>query len=652
MALKHSIFMRNFIPKFFLILTLILLFGQAKASDDAFYISPEYIREDSSKIDCELNGAWTTNYSYFWLPDPTNTKSNLPDFIQNIDYQGVLKEADTISVSTPEFPDQHGDRNKYFLSSALPGEKLSVKVNVINNSKFISWYPLAIYIDPFVSKGNQQKVSVSLSYASTSLGHVVYLQNTNFQEGCYLNLLIKSPLPGASGQVTLELNPQPDSPATISALFWGEAKEETNINIVPTGTVSVSAPLYFQDYKNSIQADIWSPGVDESDKLVKVSLGDIKYVTSTGYEFPISVKLRDTYNFKALKGMAGPAGLNGLEFYLTPQKDFCSNGCDLGLYFVEEYKQKIYIYTAQKDKKNKLSVLKRTTGNASFETFSIQPNNDVVLRIRVTTEDNSSLVPVLNGLYLRQSSGGSVLPVVDQNDKDPVLSLDAEDNTNKPKKEDMISMMSPQEGIPNTADITNGPNNVQGTEAVPESQDDIQISGALSDGSTMSTEASSGSLFIQEIVSTVNVSSNNNLLPIIQTNTSVVISDGVQNSIIPSNILPTENAINIEVSSVGSLIETIITTVNSPAENNLLPVIQSENYGPSRPDIHPSMGIPEDVKQVIEAIKEGIKDIKDHDNEEAKENKKELSEDIKQAIEAIKEAKNDFKELPFEWDRK
>lgn len=395
-----------------LMLLILLSIGRASAQittdiSNAVYLNPSYIQELTLKTNCDLNGAWSTEYSYYWLSDPTNSQTKLPPYVKNITYTGVIQESSSISISTPENAFTNNERNKYYLSSSLPGEKLEIMLDLENTNDFITWLPLSLYFDPFVIKNPEEQIKLKLSYANSTLGNIIYIQNTKFNAGCYLNLLIKSPDPGAGGKLTIELDSQDDSTAAISGIFWNNPREESNLKITYNGSNKVSAQSWYQSLKTNSNIVIWSPrsGEDsDKDNLVKVGVGEVTYTTSTGYEFPESLHKKDIYNFKVLKGIAGPKGVNGLEFYLNPDNDLCSRGCSLGLYTTETYKQNIFLYTAEKSKKNKLAIKAETTGDESpeFHNFHIDPNSSVQLRIRLTTNDLQN-PPILRGLYILPS---------------------------------------------------------------------------------------------------------------------------------------------------------------------------------------------------------------------------------------------------------
>ena len=386
---------------------------------NATYLNPSYIKESAPKTNCDLNGAWSTEYSYYWLADPSNTQTKLPPYITNLTYSGVIQESSSISISTPESASKNGERNKYYLSSSLDGETLSIMIDLQNNNDFITWIPLNLYFDPFVINNPAEQIKLKLSYANSALGDITYIQNTKFKVGCYLNLLVKSPDPRSVGTLTIEIAPQDNSKAAISGIFWSEPRRESDLRITYVGPEKVSAPTWSQRVDSSTV--IWSPRSkeeSENDDLVQLSVGMIKYATSTGYEFPLSLKNKDFYNFKVLQGMAGPKGSNGLEFYLNPDMSLCLNGCELGLYTTESYKQNILIYSAEKDKQNKLKSTIETFGDGTptFQNFHIAPSSNIQLRIRLTTNDLEN-PPILRGLYIAPT--GSIT-----SDNNVVLNLD------------------------------------------------------------------------------------------------------------------------------------------------------------------------------------------------------------------------------------
>ena len=427
-----------------LLLLIVLYTGQASAQttdalSNAVYLNPSYIQELAPKTNCDLNGAWSTEYSYYWLANPSNLLQKLPSYIKGINYTGVVQESSSISISTPESPSSNDKRNKYYLSSSLPGETLTITLDLENTNDFISWLPLNLYFDPFIIKNPQEQIKLKLSYADSSLGDIIYIQNTKFNVGCYLNLLIKSPDPKSIGKLTIEIDPQDDSTAAISGIFWSEPRAESNLKVTYTGLDKVSAPVWSQSLRSNSppKADlpqventvIWSPRASEvsgGDDFVKIGIGKITSTTSTGYEFPTSLKNKDFYNFKVLQGMAGPKGVNGLEFYLNPDSNLCSNGCELGLYSTESSKQNVFIYSAEKGKKNKLEIKAETPGDGSpvFQKFHIDPNSNVQLRIRLTTNDPQNH-PILRGLYI--SPTGSDNKTADNNNA--ILNTDKANNS-------------------------------------------------------------------------------------------------------------------------------------------------------------------------------------------------------------------------------
>ena len=216
----------------------------------------------------------------------------------------------------------------------MPGESTKIKLNLENNSDFGIWYPLSIYIDPFVSKIPEQQIRVKLSYALDSLGDIVYIQNTKYEKGCYLNLLIKGPQKGTSGEATIEFKTASNTKPIVSGLFWGAPREEKDLVVNYNGRTKVDAPLSLNNlFRENYNAIIWSPDEETQDKdIIDISLGKIEDTTSTGYEF-VSSRVTDAYSFKVIKGQAGPDGFNGVEFYLSAPENTCVNGCKLGLYF-------------------------------------------------------------------------------------------------------------------------------------------------------------------------------------------------------------------------------------------------------------------------------------------------------------------------------
>ena len=412
----------------FILLVILFCTGQVSGqiTDDisnAIYLNPSFIKEPAPKSNCELNGAWSTEYSYYWLADPANSQLKLPSYVTNISYSGVIQEVNSVSISTPEsISSNNSKRNKYYLSSSLDGETLQITIDLKNPNDFVTWLPISLYLDPFVINDPNEQIKLSLSYASSSLGNIVYIQNTKFNAGCYLNLLVKSPTPGAIGKITIEITPNDNSKAAISGIFWSEPRKESNLKVTYTGADKISAPIWQQNLKNNSGITIWSPNSgNDPGNLVRIGLGKTTIATSTGYEFPSTLRSQGFYNFNVLQGMAGPQGINGLEFYLNPDNSLCLNGCNLGLYFTESYKQNISIYSAEDNKENKLLTTTDTPGDRTpaFQNFHIEPNNNIKLRVRVTTNDTTS-PPVLRGLYI----SSAVINNINDSKNNPVLSTD------------------------------------------------------------------------------------------------------------------------------------------------------------------------------------------------------------------------------------
>lgn len=390
-------------------LLLSIFLGPAKAENNqeviqsAIYKNPEYIQEHKNKANCEINGAWTKEFKYFWLADIEDNKKNFPPFVKNLTYRGVIEKANNSGISTLEALNLDSSRNGYFLTSSLPGEKIGIEFDLEHNLPYVEWIPLNLYFDPFVLEDLDQQIQIKLSYANSSLGRIVYLQNINFNVGCYLNLLIKSPPKGEIGKVVIEIKPKDNNKAAISGVFWKEEHEHSNLKLEYAGSNEVSAPTFFENERVAKKSIIWSPTTDKNllvNDIVKISLGTVTYTTSNGFEFPLDLKNK-TYNYQILKGVSGQPGFSGLEFYIEPLTQSCRDGCDFSLYFTENYKQKIYIYSAYEDRKNKL--LKELTpegkGAPTFENFHIEPNENVKLRIRITSDDKS-VEPVLRGISI------------------------------------------------------------------------------------------------------------------------------------------------------------------------------------------------------------------------------------------------------------
>ena len=396
-----------------LISAFFLCIGPAIANNDiskATYLNSEYILENTEKLNDEINGAWTTNYKYYWIVNQYSPQKNLPSYTKEISYNGIIEENKTIGLSTLENIGTNDSRNKYFLTSSLPGETLQISVNLENENETETWYPISVYFDPLTIQGSIQQVRVKLSYATGSLGNIVYIQNLQKNEivsGGYLNLLIKAPIKGELGTAIIEIKAEGGFKPALSGLFWDDLKESTNLSASFTGSRQTNAGNWYRHtQRRGVRPIIFSAdSIDNKDfkNIVQLSLGQSDYTTTTGYEFPSSV-LENTNSSKVLKGQSGSQGKNGLEFYLTPPQDTCSNGCGLGFYFVENYKQKIEIYSAEKDKKNKLLATSETNGNNEpiFERFNISPSNNTSLRVRITSNEESN-IPLLRGLYIINS---------------------------------------------------------------------------------------------------------------------------------------------------------------------------------------------------------------------------------------------------------
>ncbi len=75
----------------------ILLFGPNSAFpkdssviSDTIYINTDYTKEDNSRLNCELNGAWSSEYSYYWIPGQPYNLQNLPDFVKSVQFKMVI----------------------------------------------------------------------------------------------------------------------------------------------------------------------------------------------------------------------------------------------------------------------------------------------------------------------------------------------------------------------------------------------------------------------------------------------------------------------------------------------------------------------------------------------------------------------------------
>lgn len=413
---------------FFILLS--FLFGQVKAESNpvinkaATYRNPAYVQESVSKVNCDLNGAWTKEFKYFWLANPEDNKRNLPSFVRNLTYKGIVEKTNKIGISTLESLSLDSVRNNYFLTSSLPNEEIEIDLDLEHNNPYVEWFPLNLYFDPFVLEDLNQQVRIKLSYAKGNLGEIVYIQDINFVTGCYLNLLIKSPPEGEIGKASVEIKPRENAKAALSGVFWTEERMPRNLLVNYIGSDKVSAQGFYGKQKNIKKAIFWSPitsGDNEQGKsIVQVSLGDITYSTSTGFEFPLDLKSQ-IYNYQVLKGVGGEDGINGLEFYIEPPKEACLEGCNLNLYFTENYRQKIYVYSAYEDKKNNLLAEVTTGGEGipTFENFYIKPNEDVKLRIRIDASEDLK-EPVLRGL--------SIMPPVTEEEDAQIVSSESNEN--------------------------------------------------------------------------------------------------------------------------------------------------------------------------------------------------------------------------------
>ena len=224
----------------------ILLLGpnqafSAETVSSTIYLNTDYIKEDIQKLNCELNGAWSSEYSYYWIPGQSDNFHNLPSFVKSVQYDGIIEQTNLIGISTLE--SSKNSRNGFYITSSLPGESTEINLELENNSDFGVWYPLSIYIDPFVSKIPEQQVRIKLSYALDSLGDIVYIQNTKYNKGCYLNLLIKGPPKGTNGKATIELKTASNTKPVVSGLFWGTPREEKSLIVNYDSRTKVEAPL-------------------------------------------------------------------------------------------------------------------------------------------------------------------------------------------------------------------------------------------------------------------------------------------------------------------------------------------------------------------------------------------------------------------------
>lgn len=368
---------------------------------NALYVNPEYFIEDKNKLNCDLNGAWTTEYEYYWLPSERN-ENNLPPFVQILFNNGTIVKNNQIGISTLENILQDTKRNPYHVSSHLEGEKLVFEIHIENKNKFIEWLPFSLYFDPTLVNDFSQQVTIRHSDARSALGDIVYINNLFLTKGCYLNFLVKSPPSQNSAKLILEIKSLSNKKAALSGIFFNKPKlekEAHNTQLVYSGKGKESPSSFLE--KNIRERDIliWSPDSENTtDNLVKVSLGNIEHVTHTGLEF-VTDRKDQKFSFNVLKGIAGIEGVNGLEFYLTPSEFYCQEGCELGFYFAEDFKQNVSIFSAYNDKKNTLLSRINTEESPGFEKFTISPTDKLNLRVRITTED-SSAIPIFRGLYL------------------------------------------------------------------------------------------------------------------------------------------------------------------------------------------------------------------------------------------------------------
>ena len=505
----------------------------------AIYENPAYIQEGRTKVNCELNGAWTSEYKYYWLPGQINDQNNLPPFVKNISLGGVIQDISSIGLSTPESTNIDSERNKYFLTSSLPGETVEITLNLEHNNPFVEWFPISLYFDPFVVNNLQQQVKIKLSYADSNLGDVVYIQNVGFSEGCYLNLLVKAPPQGQLGKLTIELKPENNYKGAISGIFWSDERKETDLHLTYSGATKISAANWNENQKMVDRTVIWSPQTDQNqglDKLVRISLGDVVYTTSTGLEFPLDTKNK-TYNFKILKGQSGPLGFNGIEFYLKPELRLCTDGCELGLYFTQQYQQSIYVYSAFEDKKNKLLAKVETNSNGlpSFEKFYLSPNDNVSLRVRITTNDETN-PPVLRGLYILSS---------DNND---LLTLDSAAKPDESKKPSATLQPTAKPEPSPMPELTITPNPNVASEVNPTTQTIIIVNGVIQPSTVpkstviqlapITEEHQKPEPIISPILATI--TPNPNITSEVNPTTQTII---IVNGVIQSSIVPKSNVI-------------------------------------------------------------------------------------------------------------
>ena len=460
----------------FLLVTIFLLLmtvclGRIEASEEkALYINTEYLKEDENKTNCELKGAWTTNYENYWLPDPANLQQVFPNYVKNISYTGITSEASSIGLSTPESLNKNNPRNKFYLTSSLADEALEVTLDLQHENQFSEWFPLGLYFDPFVINNSKQQLSIKLSYANTNLGKTVYVQDINFESGCYLNLKVKLPAYNSLAKLVIELKPEKGSKPALSGIFWGKEYKENSLQVSYKGLNQISAPNWYETQKKLAKTILWSPSqmTGAGSQIVKVSLGDTTYSTSTGYEFPLANR-QNTYNFQVLKGKSGKEGFNGLEFYINPQIMLCQSGCELGFYTTSNFKQNISLYSANIGTNNKLLSQVETNGEGLpvFHSFTVEPNESLALRVRITAQDPNS-EPSLRGLY--------IVPTLTAPNPEDLLSLDSNttvalppvtSNSNLPSIAEAMSIMTIEE-------IAAKAEPIQNTTPLPQKTEDSQ----------------------------------------------------------------------------------------------------------------------------------------------------------------------------------
>lgn len=161
------------------------------------YENPAFIKEDSSNLTLD-------SYEYFWYPSPNDSNKNLPPFVKNIYYKGIIEEL----------------RNKYFLTSSQLGKKLEITLTLKHDKRFTQWIPVNLRLAPDTNNNAEQEVRLSLSYANSSLGNIVYIQKRKANSGSSLNLIVKMPPQNSDGELTIELRSKRGIKSSVSGIVW------------------------------------------------------------------------------------------------------------------------------------------------------------------------------------------------------------------------------------------------------------------------------------------------------------------------------------------------------------------------------------------------------------------------------------------------